>query len=403
MRLLFVVQRYGTDVAGGAEAAGRSLATGLAGRGHQVEVLTSRARSYRDWADHYPAGTTELDGVAVHRLGVTRTRDLDRFEALSRRVVTGAQRGAPLVQRAWVAAQGPQLDDLAPWLRANAARFDAAVFLTYLYATTVDGLPAAAGRTATVLHPTAHDEPTFWLPLVEPVLRMADRLVFLTEEERVLVGGRLGRADPGPVIGLGVEPAPAPGSEEVAAFRRAHGLGEDPYLVCVGRVEPGKGQPELVEQFVALRRRQSERADAALRWRLVVVGDESVALARHPDVVVTGWLDDGPRRAAVAGAAAFVQPSYFESFSIVLLEAFDLGVPALVNGHNPVLAGHARRSGAAIAYRDFAELEAGVELLAADAELRGAMGTAGRRYVDAHYRWPALLDRYEAMLAEAAG
>ena len=39
MRLAFVVQRYGAEVAGGAEALCRSTARALAERGDEVEVL----------------------------------------------------------------------------------------------------------------------------------------------------------------------------------------------------------------------------------------------------------------------------------------------------------------------------------------------------------------------------
>ena len=73
MRLLFVVQRYGTEVAGGAEQHCRQFATRLASRGHDVGVLTTRAME-TDWADAYPAGTTHLEGVTVHRLGVSRAK-----------------------------------------------------------------------------------------------------------------------------------------------------------------------------------------------------------------------------------------------------------------------------------------------------------------------------------------
>ena len=93
-RLLFVVQRYGREVAGGAELLCREFATRLAARGHSVEVVTSCALNYVDWANHYPAGTAELDGVTVHRLPVAHQRDDRLFEALNTRVVWG-QRPIP--------------------------------------------------------------------------------------------------------------------------------------------------------------------------------------------------------------------------------------------------------------------------------------------------------------------
>ena len=96
MHLLFVVQRYGVEVFGGAEQATRMYASRMAARGHDVEVLTSCAVSYVDWADHFPPGTSELEGVTVHRLPVVAPRDDELFGPLNGRV-TGNPHHTPLV------------------------------------------------------------------------------------------------------------------------------------------------------------------------------------------------------------------------------------------------------------------------------------------------------------------
>jgi len=88
MRLLFVVQRYGREVAGGAELHCRQFATKLAARDHDVDVLTSCAVDYVHWANEYPPGLAELDGVQVNRLPVAAPRDL-RFDVIA--VVDGPQ------------------------------------------------------------------------------------------------------------------------------------------------------------------------------------------------------------------------------------------------------------------------------------------------------------------------
>ncbi len=56
MRLLYVVQRYGETIAGGAEQHCREMAERMAARGHHVEVATTCAKSYVDWADVYEPG-----------------------------------------------------------------------------------------------------------------------------------------------------------------------------------------------------------------------------------------------------------------------------------------------------------------------------------------------------------
>lgn len=390
MRLLFVVQRYGAEVAGGAELACRLTATHLAARGHEVHVLTSRARSYVDWADHYPAGDEELDGVVVHRLGVDRPRDDRRFGELNRRAVYGRKPAALALQREWMRAQGPSLPELAPWLAREAAGFDAAGFWTYLYRTTWDGLPVAAARTTTVLHPTAHDEPPLRLPMFEGLVRRPDALVCLTPEEQALLHRRFGALPPTAVVGLGTDLDPPAG--DPAAFRAAHGLGDDPYLAYVGRVDPAQGTDELVSFFAA------HKAARPGPLRLVLVGDPVRPVEPHPDVVVTGWVGEAERRAAVTGALALVQPSYFESFSLVLVEAWAQGAAALVQGRCAVLAGHARRSGGALPYEGWAEFSSAVDWLLDDPDLAPRLGRAGRAYVEREYDWDRVVDRYERML-----
>lgn len=389
MRLLHVVQRYGAEVAGGAELHCRQFATRLAGRGHEVEVVTTCARDYVTWANEYPPGAELLDGVTVHRLPTTRPRDLRLFGPLNARVTLGDRPVALHVQEEWMRAQGPDVESLAPWLDANAAGFDAVLFYTYLYATTSVGLARVAGRVPTVLHPTAHDEPTLGLAIFDGVFRLPDAFAFSTEEERELVVGRFRVSRPSAVVGIGFD-LEAQGDGN--AFRRRYDLGDDPYLVVVGRVDPAKGSSELFDFFAAYKQRHPGPL------RLVVVGEPVDRPPPHPDLVVTGFVDDAVKRGAVDGALALVQPSYFESFSMVLAEAWVQGRPALVQGHCAVLAGHARRSGGAIPYRGFAEFEAAVELVTADPTLAGSLGRAGRRYVRRHFGWDTVLDRYETLL-----
>jgi glycosyltransferase involved in cell wall biosynthesis len=116
---------------------------------------------------------------------------------------------------------------------------------------------------------------------------------------------------------------------------------------------------------------------------------------------VTGFVDDAVKQSALAGALALVQPSYFESFSMILSEAWAHRKPALVQGHCEVLAGQCRRSGGGIPYRGFAEFEAAVDLLAEDGPLRARLGAAGRRFVEEQYTWDTVLDRYERLVRMA--
>lgn len=385
MKVLFCVQRYGEDVAGGSEAACRQVAEQLAARGHHVEVVTSCAKSYVDWADHYPAGTTALNGVLVHRLPVREPRDPERFGPLHARVL--ADQHAPLfMQRDWLRIQGPDLPGLVPWLHENARRFDVADFFTYLYPPTGLGLETAAAYVPTIMHPTAHHEPPMWLRVFDRPMRAADGLICLTYEELSLLRRRFRHEFFAEVIGIGVEVHPVALGDR---FRERFGLDRSPYLIVVGRIDVGKGSDEAYRYFVEYKRRFGGGA------KLVVLGEPVMALDPHPDVVITGFVDEQTKMDAIAGAHALVQPSYFESFSIALCEGWVCRRPALVQGRCDVLVGQSERSGGGIPYRSFAEFALGVDRLLQEHELGMRMGEAGRRYVLDNYQWDVVTDRWE--------
>lgn len=390
-----MVQRYGPEVAGGAEGHCRDFATRMAARGHAVEVLTTCAASYTDWANVYPKGEEELDGVVVHRLPVARPRDQQTFGDLDARLATPGFRPRWLEEE-WMRLQGPDVPALGPWLEREAGGYDAVVVVTYLYNTAWAGLAAAHGRAPLVLHPTAHDESYLYMRLFDRAFSLPSAFVFLSPEEEALVRRRFRARQPGAVVGVGVDPAPdGPLPDEgPGAFRSRHGLSDRPYLLYVGRFDVGKAADELGAYFVALK----ERNPGPLA--LVVLGETVVEPPTHPDVVVTGFADEATKAGALAGATALVQPSYFESFGIVLLEAWAHGVPALVQGRCDVLAGQVRRSGGGLPYEGFAEFEAAVEMLTGDDDLRRGLGARGRAHVDAEYGWDTVLDRYEQFLGE---
>jgi glycosyltransferase involved in cell wall biosynthesis len=231
------------------------------------------------------------------------------------------------------------------------------------------------------------------LSIFDTVFRGPDAFALSAPEEVDLIRRRFHFDPPGEVVGIGVEVGDADG----ARFRSAFGLGDAPYLLYVGRIDEGKGALQLVDFFVAYKDRHPSDD-----LRLVLVGDPLMGLPERDDIVVTGFVDYQTRDDAIAGALALAQPSFFESFSMILTEAFALGRPALVQGRCEVLRGHAQRSNAAIPYEGFAEFECAVEMLREDPALAAAMGDAGREYVEREYRWDTVLDRYERLLAQTA-
>jgi len=389
MKVAVVTPRYGTEIPGGAETAARLLATRLAQRpGFEVEALTTCALDAKTWADDYPSGTTELDGVRVHRFPVAQRRSSD-FDAATSLVVRRGRRATEAQQREWIDKQGP----LSPGLVDAIAHCDADIvaFHPFLYHPTVAGLPRVAARA--VLHPAAHDDPTLRLTIFRPLFGAAAGLAYWSDPERRLVEERFAVASkPLVVVGLGVDAGP--GTADSA--RAELGLDDRPYLLCLGRVDDGKGTRLLAECFA----RYKDRRGGPLR--LVFAGPVVNELPAHRDIVIAGSIAEDVKWGLLRGAFALVSPSAFESFSIVLMEAWAVGTPALVNSRCAVTLDHARRSGGAVAFGNYAELEVELDRLSSSPSLRSELGRAGQAYVDAHYHWSDVIDRYAGFVEGVA-
>lgn len=386
MKLACVVHRYGADIAGGSEAHCRHLAERLAAH-HDVTVLTTRARDYVTWANAYPEGRSRVNGVDVVRFPVRRPRRLKVFADLSDEVFE--TRASAERQEAWFRENGPEVPALLDHLRSHGPDYDLVLFWSYRYYNAYFGLPIVADRA--VLVPTAEEDPAIGLDVLEEYFRKPSGFLFLTPEEDALVSRRAGRRlEPSAVIGSGLDPAPPPPGRSALD---ALGISQ-PFLLYVGRIDRNKGCHTLFDYFI--QHLDERRGDTTL----VLAGPATIPVPDHPRIRPLGFVNDAVRDALLAHARALVVPSPYESLSIALLEAWNHGVPALVNGDCRVLEGQVRRANGGLYYRSAKEFsEAVAWLLVHDAQSR-SLGAQGRAYVEREYRWPVVMDRVERLLAE---
>jgi glycosyltransferase involved in cell wall biosynthesis len=380
VRIAYVVPRYGTEVLGGAEYGARMLAERLVLLlGWNVEVLTTCALDARTWADEYPEGAVDLNGVRVHRFRSAAGRHPD-FDALSGPVLRHPEATSPADAEHWIDLQGPVSPGLLDAVGDSDA--DLVVFYPYLYHPTVRGVPLAGKRA--VMHPAAHDEPPLRLPVFGPVFGGVRGLVYQTYGERDLVERLFSVAHVRHVVmGLGVEEHEGDGGTAAP---------DAPFLLCLGRVDDGKGAGMLARWFGEYKARRPGPL------QLVFAGPVVHPPPAHPDIVLLGPVAEEAKWGLLRRASALVNPSYFEAFSIVLMEAWTAGVPVLVNGACLATREHCERSGGGLWFTHYAEFEVVVDRLLADEALRAGLAEGGRGYVESHFRWPVIIERYRRFL-----
>ena len=380
MRVAFIVQRCGAEVNGGAEAHCLQIAQRMS-KHWETEVLTTCALDYMTWEDSYPPGPEEVGGTTIRRFPVDYPRDVEQFNRLSGELHARQADATIEEQEHWMRAQGPVSSALFDYLEEQQDAYDAFIFFGYLYATTYFGLPRV--REKAFLAPLAHDEWTIYFSMWDRFFALPQQLIFNTSFEREFLHKRFPRLQlNGPVVGVGIDP---PETIDPERFRARYGFTE-PFLLYVGRIDESKGCKTMIDCF--LRARNGGR----IPHKLVLIGTEVMPIPFHDDVVHLGFVEDQEKWDAMAACDWLIMPSPHESLSMVLLEAWTAGRPAIVTAEADVLTGQCRRSNAGLWYGNAEEFEAIIRTVTDETKI--ALGRQGRGFALQHYSWERVQSDY---------
>ena len=383
MRIAFIVQRYGIDVAGGSEALCRQVAERLA-KFHKIEVLTTCAKDYITWKNEYTDGVEEINSVLVRRFKVDIERDLKKFNTFTQRLFNEPH--TELDERKWIEDQGPYVPGILEFIKSHKNDYDLFVFFTYRYYPSFFGLPLVSEKS--ILVPTAEDEPTLNLSINKAFFCLPKAVIYLTEEEKHIIIKRFKNQNTlNDVIGMGLT---IPQEVEGEQFKKKYHLSPD-FILYIGRIDGNKGCNHLFEYFIKYKKENPSNL------KLVLIGKAVMELPKNPDIIHLGFLSDIDKFEGIKAAKILIMPSEFESYSIVVTEAWALGTPTLVNERCAVLKGHCLRSNAGLYYTDYNEFVECINLLVSNSELRKKLGNNGKTYVEANYNWNCVEGKYLAL------
>jgi len=420
VKFAFITPRYGSDVTTGAEHACRLLAEQVSER-HDVDVLTTCARDPRTWKNEYTEGMDRVRGALVRRFAVGQARDSEAFRQFSDRLFAAPRSRADELE--WVRRAGPWSPGLIDFIKRQHRSYDALVFFSLCNPVTVHGVQIAPDRS--VLFPHLQLQPALRFSLFAEVLAAARAVGFLSSAERRLMRAYV-RVTPqhDEVVGIGIDPSPeqsyprhqqdpadtvvdedpigadAEVPEETAyltgrgvPFRRRHRL-YGQFALYGGRVEPDNGCEEMLEYFEAF---AGTDADTAL----VLMGVKMMKVAEGRYVRMAGVLPERERMIAYEAADVTIAPSSDDLVAQPLLESLAVGTPVLASARNEAAVEHCRRANAGLFYANRDEFVDAMRLLTTNNRLRERLGENGRSYVRQHFRWDAVLGRFDRLVARA--
>jgi len=381
-KIAFVNQRYGLEIASGSEMLCRLLAERLKDR-HEIEVLTTCALEDGSWANHYPEGCQLVEDVKVRRFPVEKNRDWSNYDSLKDYI----DPGKPHIfeeEVQWIIDQGPYSPALFDFIHANYDKYDAIVFMTYLYYTSAIcllGIPNA------IFMPTAHDEPAIRLPFYKESFAAPSAYIYNTWEEKSFLEGMFPELKEKDNI-VGAFGLDIPDASDIPDTTTVEG----PYILYAGRITPAKGCDELIRFFLQYKKNHDDNL------KLVLIGKKDMDLPDSEDISFLGFVDEEEKRCLMKNAALFIIASHFESLSIVVLEALAVNTPVLVTSKSEVLKGHVERSRAGYCFSDYQEFAAALEDAQKNTAAYQAKTQNGPDYVRENYSWQTVISSIEGMV-----
>ena len=227
--------------------------------------------------------------------------------------------------------------------------------------------------------------PQLWRPLgyLERELRHVDAFIAMSEFSRAK-HHEFGFPREMEVIPYFL-PDPSPADQVVSGPR----LHERPYFLFVGRLEKIKGLDDVIPLFA-----EDRGAD------LVIAGDGDYGDhlrtlgAGLPNVHFLGRVDQDRLRSLYRDAIALIVPSVcYETFGIILVEAFREGLPVIARNLGP-FPEIVKRAQAGELFDTPADLLAAMERLRSDPGRRDRMAVAGRAAHLEHWSESAVVPRY---------
>lgn len=405
--IAFVVVRYGLNINGGAEYHCRMLAERLT-NDYNVEVLTTCVDNYRTGENLEFKEKEIINKVIVRRFKTNPTHpELENFYKKKAKPAYKLRRFlykchflaiASYFFPIWHFKEKEELEALGSqvfhspalfnFIKENKDNYKAIIPITidysHVYYTTL------YAPEKTIVIPTMHYHKTAFRSTLTQVFTKAAYIAFNTTAEQKLARKIFGmHMAPHSIVSVGIElSAPS----DWAVTQEKYNL-PDEYMLYVGRVDQGK----LNNVYTYFLNYKKVYPNSDLKF--VLVGKQYSDPFNHPDIIYTNFVEEQEKISIIQHAKIVINPSLYESLSLILLEAMALKKAMLVNGNCNVLKEHCHKSNnAALYYANEKSFIDKLHMLDSSTNLRLEMGEKGYSYVNSNYDWNIIMNKLKHVI-----
>jgi glycosyltransferase involved in cell wall biosynthesis len=390
--IALVIPWYGDDIQGGAERECNYLAHSLTCAGETVEVLTTCVKdATRDRGKNtLPAGSKPESGILVRRFPV-RARDTGAFAEANLKIFHN--RPYDLADEETYFREDINSPDMYRFIKEHKDDYRCFVFIPYMYGPTFNGRLECLEKA--VLIPCLHDESYAYMRKMKECVESFQGLIFLSKPESDLANKLYNLENiKTAVLGAGVDTDRSDKCDPMA-FRDKYSV-YDEFILYAGRKDIGKKTDELIRFFTEYKEKHPA---SALKLVLLGGGELPQDVSESDQILDLGFVSPEDKHNAFAAAAFFCNPSYFESFSIVIMESWLAKRPVLVSEHCAVTTDFCLESNGGLFYKNYVEFEACTDYLLEHKDISAKMGENGFQYVMGNFTHDVIAKKYIQFLA----
>lgn len=386
----FVIPWFGDGIPGGAEMELRETAKHLQAAGAEVEILATCVKEFSaDWnVNYYPEGPAEAEGLPIRRFKI-RKRDTATFDAINLKFMTN-QPVSQEEERVFL-KEMVNSPDLYKYIAEKKEDYSFFVYIPYMFGTTYYGIQACPEKA--VMIPCLHDESYAYMNSFKEAFKKVKGMIFHARPEKELAERLydLSNVHTG-LLGEGVN-MDTEGDAE--CFRKKYNIRE-PFIMYAGRKDAGKKVDLLLEYFAEYKKRNKNDV------KLILIGGGEIAIPEsvRSEVYDFGFVPKQDKYDAYAAAMMLCQPSWNESFSLVIMESWLAGRPVLVSKKCNVTRNFVHETNGGLYFDSYPEFEGCVNYMINHPDIADVMGENGNSYVRSNFAWDVIIQRFIKFLEE---
>jgi len=273
----------------------------------------------------------------------------------------------------WIKKIGPYSSSLFNYLSKNKNFFDFFFFIGYANPITFSGLPIVKEKA--FLIPLTHKEPRLYFKIFDQLFSQPIAILASSYGEIEIIKKRFPKHAPIHLLGI----YPSPINKNLNGDIKKKFPLNNPYVLFIGRTEPYKGIYQLIEYFNLFIKKNP------IKLNLVIIGEKLFPINTNKNIIYLGAVSQEEKTLLIKNSLFLINPSWYESLSLTLLEAWQQKKAVLVYGFNPVLKDQVIRAKGGLYYENYPQFEKMVNILLFNDKLRKKLGENGWGFYQKNY------------------